>query len=95
SEGRVAADLSHISTQGGASAALTVAASLSDCLKGSRVVAMICIVTNPVNSTVPSQRRSSRSHNAYDPRRLFGVTTLDIVRSNAFVAEAKGCGRVQ
>lgn len=27
--------------------------------------------------------------NVYDPKRLFGVTTLDIVRANAFVAEAK------
>ena len=26
----------------------------------------------------------------YDPARLFGVTTLDIVRANTFVAEAKG-----
>lgn len=27
--------------------------------------------------------------NVYDPKRLFGVTTLDIVRANTFVAEAK------
>jgi malate dehydrogenase len=28
--------------------------------------------------------------NVYDPRKLLGVTTLDIVRANTFVAEAKG-----
>ena len=27
---------------------------------------------------------------AYDPKRLFGVTTLDVVRANTFIAEAKG-----
>lgn len=26
----------------------------------------------------------------FDPNRLFGVTTLDVVRANAFVAEAAG-----
>jgi hypothetical protein len=26
----------------------------------------------------------------YDPRKLLGVTTLDVVRANTFVAEAKG-----
>ncbi|PAA93713.1 hypothetical protein BOX15_Mlig032304g3, partial [Macrostomum lignano] len=123
----VAADLSHISTKAEVSG-FDGPASLSDCLKGSRVVvipagvprkpgmtrddlfntnagivadlitavaktcpkAMICIVTNPVNSTVPIAAEILKKHNAYDPRRLFGVTTLDIVRSNAFVAEAKG-----
>lgn len=26
----------------------------------------------------------------YDPRKVLGVTTLDVVRANTFVAEAKG-----
>jgi malate dehydrogenase len=26
----------------------------------------------------------------YNPRRLFGVTTLDVVRANRFVSELKG-----
>ncbi|XP_071179846.1 malate dehydrogenase, mitochondrial-like [Mytilus edulis] len=51
--------------------------------------AMICIITNPVNSTVPIAAEVLKKKGVYDPRRLFGVTTLDIVRSNAFVAEAK------
>ncbi|GAA57357.1 malate dehydrogenase [Clonorchis sinensis] len=52
--------------------------------------AMICIVTNPVNSTVPIAAEIMKRHGVFDPLRLFGVTTLDIIRSNTFIAEAKG-----
>jgi malate dehydrogenase len=51
--------------------------------------AMICIITNPVNSTVPIASEVLKSKGVYDPRRVFGVTTLDTVRANTFVAEAK------
>ena len=30
-----------------------------------------------------------KARGVYDPRRVFGVTTLDVVRANTFVAEAK------
>jgi malate dehydrogenase len=30
-----------------------------------------------------------KARGLYDPRRIFGVTTLDIVRANAFISEAK------
>lgn len=52
--------------------------------------AFIAIISNPVNSTVPIAAEVLKKAGVYDPKRLFGVTTLDIVRSNAFVAEAKG-----
>lgn len=52
--------------------------------------AMIAIIANPVNSTVPIASEVFKKHNVYDPNRIFGVTTLDVVRANAFVAEAKG-----
>lgn len=52
--------------------------------------AMIGIITNPVNSTVPIASEVLKKHNVYDPNRVFGVTTLDVVRSNTFIAEAKG-----
>jgi len=52
--------------------------------------AMICIIANPVNSTVPIAAKVLEKHGVFDPKRLFGVTTLDVVRSNAFVAELKG-----
>jgi len=52
--------------------------------------ALIGIVSNPVNSTIPIASEIFKKHGVYDPNRLFGITTLDIVRANAFIAEAKG-----
>lgn len=51
--------------------------------------AIICIISNPVNSTVPIATEVYKKAGA-DPSRIFGVTTLDIVRANTFVAELKG-----
>ena len=51
--------------------------------------AMINIISNPVNSTVPIAAEVLKSKGVYDPRKLFGVTTLDVVRANTFVAEKK------
>ncbi len=48
------------------------------------------IITNPVNSTVPIAAETLKKAGVYDRRRLFGVTTLDVIRSNTFVAELKG-----
>lgn len=31
-----------------------------------------------------------KKHGVYNPRRLFGVTTLDVVRASRFVSELKG-----
>jgi len=52
--------------------------------------AIICIISNPVNSTVPIASEVYKKVGVYDPARIIGVTTLDIVRANTFVAEAKG-----
>jgi len=52
--------------------------------------ACYAIVTNPVNSTVPIAAEILKAAGVYDKRKLFGVTTLDIIRSNTFVAEAAG-----
>lgn len=52
--------------------------------------AMLCVITNPVNSTVPIVSEVFKKAGCYNPKRIFGVSTLDIVRSNTFVAEAKG-----
>jgi malate dehydrogenase len=52
--------------------------------------ALIAIITNPVNSTVPIAAEVLKAAGVFDKRRLFGVTTLDVVRSQAFVAELKG-----
>jgi len=48
--------------------------------------AMLCIISNPVNSTVPIAAEILKKAGVYDPKRLFGVTTLDVCRANTFVA---------
>nr|CAB3263711.1 malate dehydrogenase, mitochondrial-like [Phallusia mammillata] len=52
--------------------------------------AFICIISNPVNSTVPICCEIYKKSGVSDTSKIFGVTTLDVVRSNAFIAEAKG-----
>lgn len=52
--------------------------------------AAVLIISNPVNSTVPIVAETLKKQGVYDPRKLFGVTTLDITRAKTFVAEAKG-----
>ena len=52
--------------------------------------ACFAIVTNPVNSTVPIAAEVLKAAGVYDKRKLFGVTTLDVIRSNTFVAEIAG-----
>uniref|UniRef100_G1RAP3 Malate dehydrogenase n=1 Tax=Nomascus leucogenys TaxID=61853 RepID=G1RAP3_NOMLE len=44
----------------------------------------------PVNSTIPITAEVFKKHGVYNPNKIFGVTTLDIVRANTFVAELKG-----
>ncbi|KAH6795743.1 hypothetical protein C2S51_036729 [Perilla frutescens var. frutescens] len=48
--------------------------------------ALVNMISNPVNSTVPIAAEVFKSHGVYDPRRLFGVTTLDVVRAKTFYA---------
>lgn len=51
--------------------------------------ALINIITNPVNSTVPIAAEVLKAADAFDPAKLMGVTTLDVVRSNTFITELK------
>merc|ERR1719305_731833 len=52
--------------------------------------ACILIISNPVNSTVPIASEVLKAKGVYDPRKLMGVTTLDICRARTFVASGKG-----
>ncbi len=52
--------------------------------------ACFAIVTNPVNSTVPIAAETLKAAGVHDRRRVFGVTTLDVIRANTFVAEIAG-----
>ncbi|XP_067624884.1 malate dehydrogenase, mitochondrial-like isoform X2 [Eurosta solidaginis] len=49
--------------------------------------ALIAVITNPVNSCVPLAAEILKQKKVYDPKRLFGVTTLDLVRSRTFISE--------
>lgn len=48
--------------------------------------ALINMISNPVNSTVPIAAEVFKKAGTYDERRLFGVTTLDVVRAKTFYA---------
>jgi malate dehydrogenase len=52
--------------------------------------ANILVISNPVNSTVPIVSEVFKARGVYNPKRLFGVTTLDVVRASRFVSEKKG-----
>lgn len=52
--------------------------------------AYILVISNPVNSTVPIAAEVLKAKGVFNPQRLFGVTTLDIVRAETFVAEITG-----
>ncbi|PKS11886.1 hypothetical protein jhhlp_001180 [Lomentospora prolificans] len=52
--------------------------------------AFILVISNPVNSTVPISAEVLKAKGVFNPQRLFGVTTLDIVRAETFVSEITG-----
>ncbi|XP_052193728.1 malate dehydrogenase, glyoxysomal [Diospyros lotus] len=52
--------------------------------------ALVNLISNPVNSTVAIAAEVFKKAGTYDPKRLLGVTTLDVVRANTFVAEVLG-----
>ena len=51
--------------------------------------AKLLIISNPVNSTVPICAEIFKAKGVYNPKKLFGVTTLDVVRASRFVSEIK------
>ncbi|KAG8100914.1 hypothetical protein GUJ93_ZPchr0163g22911 [Zizania palustris] len=92
----VAADVSHINSR-----ALVKGfvgdERLGDALEGSDVGlctaiskycpdAVVNMISNPVNSTVPIAAELFKKAGTYDEKKLFGVTTLDVVRAKTFYA---------
>ncbi|MGX5913274.1 malate dehydrogenase [Aliidiomarina sp. Khilg15.8] len=51
--------------------------------------ACIGVITNPVNTTVAIAAEVLKAKGVYDKNKLFGVTTLDVIRAETFVAELK------
>ena len=52
--------------------------------------ACICIITNPVNTTVAIAAEALKAKGVYNKNKLFGVTTLDVIRAETFVGNLKG-----
>ncbi|MDN7136910.1 malate dehydrogenase [Pseudidiomarina sp. 1APP75-27a] len=52
--------------------------------------AAIGLITNPVNTTVAIAKRVLEKKGVYNKNKLFGVTTLDVIRAETFVAEIHG-----
>ncbi|KAI9368007.1 lactate/malate dehydrogenase [Aspergillus egyptiacus] len=52
--------------------------------------AFVLIISNPVNSTVPIAAEVLKAAGVFDAKRLFGVTTLDVVRAETFTQEFSG-----
>ena len=50
--------------------------------------ALINVISNPVNSTVPIAAEILRKAGVYKPNKLFGVTTLDVV---CLPTSSQGC----
>ncbi|EEF39846.1 malate dehydrogenase, putative [Ricinus communis] len=46
--------------------------------------ALVNMISNPVNSTVPIAAEVFKKAGTYDEKKLFGVTTLDVVRAKTF-----------
>jgi len=68
----------------------TIVMTLAEACAKSCPDAWFLIISNPVNSTVPIFAETLKKRGVYDPRKLFGVTTLDVVRAKTFVADNQG-----
>jgi len=67
-----------------------IAMKLADACARNCPDACLAIITNPVNSTVPIAMEVYKKHGIDHSKKLFGVTTLDVVRANTFISELKG-----
>lgn len=52
--------------------------------------AAVLVVSNPVNSTVPIVKEVLKAKGVYNKNKLFGVTTLDVLRASRFLSEVVG-----
>lgn len=52
--------------------------------------ACIGVITNPVNTTVAIAAEVLKAKGVYNKNKLFGISTLDVIRAEEFVGELKG-----
>lgn len=70
--------------------AATVVATLTAAYDQHCPEAIVCLISIPVNPTILITSDVFKKHGVYNPSKVFGVTTLDAVRANTFIAELKG-----
>jgi len=70
-----------------------ICATLAQAIANACPKAFVLVISNPVNSTVPIFAEVLKKAGVFDPKKLFGVSHLDIVRASTFVAEALGKGQ--
>ncbi|EDW77047.1 uncharacterized protein Dwil_GK22161 [Drosophila willistoni] len=49
--------------------------------------AFVAFITNPINMIVPAAAQILKAAGTFNPKRLFGITTLDLVRSKKFIGD--------
>lgn len=64
-----------------------ICATLAQAIANACPNAFILVISNPVNSTVPVFAETLKKAGVFDPKKLFGVSHLDVVRASTFVAE--------
>jgi len=52
--------------------------------------AHVLIISNPVNSTVPIVSEVFKRAGTFQPNKLYGITTLDVVRASRFLSSVQG-----
>ncbi|MDD6178081.1 MAG: malate dehydrogenase [Ruminobacter sp.] len=67
--------------------------SLAEAVAKNAPKACVAIITNPVNTMVPIAKEVFVKAGCYDANKLFGVTALDILRSETFWADRIGYSR--
>jgi len=68
----------------------SIAMNLADACARNCPDAVVGIITNPVNSTLPIAMEVYKKNGLDGSKKLMGVTTLDVSRANTFIAELKG-----
>jgi malate dehydrogenase len=68
----------------------TIVANIAKGVAKSCPNAIVCIISNPVNSTVPIVAEVLKKNGVYKPEKIMGVTSLDLMRAATFYANARG-----
>ncbi|CAG9791251.1 unnamed protein product [Diatraea saccharalis] len=85
-----AASVSRKSSASAFDTSACIARDLAICTSQNAPKAMTVIISNVVNSMVPIVSEVMIKAGVYDPGRIVGVTTLDVIRASVFIAETFG-----